>query len=1133
MKKTDRFSRFLENFLKKNREMKLSLLLFVLVLFNVNANSYSQNKKISLDIEKESIENVLDKIESQSEFKFFYITGDVDVSKKISIKVHKTPIKEILNLIFNDTEVSYKLIKNQIVLKKDVVITKNKTNKLKQNTNELKNQNSTINGTITGTGGEPLPGATILEKGTSNGVVSDFDGNFTIRLSTDNPILTVSYIGYATKEVAANKNNLTIVLEESAASLDEVVIVGYGSQKKSDLTGAVATVDSKDIEKYTYNDASQALQGRVAGVSVQSQGGAPGAGSNFLIRGATSFTNNEPLFVIDGMITGSMSTIAPQDIETISVLKDASALAIYGSRAANGVVIITTKKGKGGKIAVSLESSYGIQKVINTYDWANARQYADIVNRANDNDGSARFPANDTQFDPNFTSNLYDESIRTADVKNTNVRITGGGESTNYSASFTQFDQEGIVKYSDFKRQTLRTNVTLNKGKFKLENTIGLTRTINNPNPYFNKERNLLPTIRLKDENGNWNTSDIDARGVGGTLGTFYGQGTVINELAFAALQDRTNTRNTLLGNVAASYEVLKGLTYKINLGLEYYDNNNFTFTPDLPAITQNGGNDSDSRLSETNTRFSSSLVEHTLNYKKAFGKHNLDLLAGFTEQINNSRSLGVNARQFPNNDIRVASAAAVIDNVPSQDVTSAIHSYLGRFNYNFDDRYLITASIRNDKSSLFKEEFRDAVFPSAAIGWNVSNEPFMKNFKALSNIKLRLGYGEVGSNNVSAYQTDFVIDFFSEYILGDNQERETGYAITRQVNPLIGWETTKTTNIGLEFEALDRKLNVTMDYFKAESEDILLSAPPVFFSGFGNNFPQNIATMENKGFEFLATYRDQIGELSFSATANFSIIDNEVTSLGSSTRLTQGSFTSNTINSLEITPGRPVSSFYGWVVDGIYQSDAEAAAANDQKGNPVAGDIKFKDLDNDGDIDDDDQTALGSGIPDFEYGINLSAEYKNFDLNLFFNGVSGNVLLNGTKYRGYFDFNGNYLADALNAWTPTNTNTNIPRNTRSDSGFNRRMSNFYLENGSFFRLRNAQIGYSIPSIVLDKIKIEKVRLYLSATNLFTITDYTGYYPEVGRNGRSSNGRAILNTGIDEGAYPTPRTFQLGVQVAF
>lgn len=987
-----------------------------------------------------------------------------------------------------------------------------------------------ITGTVVDESGIGIPGVNILVKGTSTGAVSDFDGNFSISAKSGD-VLVASYIGYATQEVnVGSATTIKITLKQDLESLDEVVIVGYGTQKKSDLTGAVGTVSGKDIDNFTFTDASQALQGRVAGVSVQSTGGAPGSGANIVIRGASTFTDIGPLFVIDGMITGSMSSVNPSDIESVSVLKDASALAIYGSRAANGVVIITTKKGTRGKINIELDASYGVQNVINTIDWANARQYADIVNRARDNDGQPRFPANDTQFDPNYTSDLYGESTRSAAIQNVNFRLSGGGENTLFSLSFNDYDEEGVIKFSDFKRTTVRANGSFTKGRFKLESTIGLTRTVNNPNPYFNKERNLIPTIRLFNDAGEWSADDRADRGITNiALGAFYGPGTITNELGFAALEDRTITNNRILGNVAGTFEIIDGLTAKVNLGLESFSNNNFRFSPNEQVIFD-GSNRAFSELSETNTNFLSTLVETTLNYNKTFDKHTIDLIAGATEQINNTRNLGANAINFPNNEVRVASAGEV-QSVGSADNTSVIQSYFGRLNYTFDDRYVITATLRRDGSSLFRDGLRWGSFPSGAIAWNLSNEQFMENFDALTNIKIRAGYGEIGSNNVPIYSTDPVLNLFSDYVF--NNTRVNGYAITRSVNPFITWETTKTTNVGLEFNALSNKLNVTMDYYIKETEDILVATPFSFITGTGNAVPANNGSIENKGFEFLANYRDQIGDLRFGATLNFSTLKNEVTSIGDGAAIRQGSFTSNTINSTRTDVGQPIGSFYGYVTDGIYQTDAEATAANDQPGNPRAGDLKFKDVDGDGDIDEDDQVFLGSGIPTFEYGINLTAEYKNFDLSLFFNGVSGNKLLNGTKYRGYFDFNGNYFADALNAWTPSNTSTNIPRNTQADPGFNRRMSDFYLENGGFFRLRNAQIGYSIPDNILEKIKLEKVRFYLTAINLFTITDYTGYYPEVGRNGRGANGRSILNTGVDEGSYPTPRTFQLGVQVSF
>ncbi|MEO9479385.1 MAG: TonB-dependent receptor [Maribacter dokdonensis] len=996
-------------------------------------------------------------------------------------------------------------------------------------------QDGTVSGTVIDGSGMPLAGASVLEKGTTNGTQTDFDGNYSIGNVSDG-ILVFSYIGFKSKEVAiSGQSIIDVVLEEDASQLDEVVVIGYGTQKKSDLTGAVSQVASKDIDKYTYSDASQALQGRMAGVSVQTQGGSPGASAVIAIRGTGTMSDAGPLYVIDGMLTGGMESLNPSDIESISVLKDASASAIYGSRAANGVVIITTKKGKRGGLSVDFDTSYGFQSVINTLDWADASQYAEISNRSDDNDGSARKPANDTEFDPSYSSDLYKESLRSAAVQNTNIRLAGGGENTLFSFSMNYFDQDGIVKYSDFKRYTARANGSFTKNKFKLETTLGLTRTVNNPNPYFNKERNILPTIRLKDSNGDWSSSDLEERGIDASPGSFYGQSSIYNELGMAALEDRTVTRNTFLGNLSPSYEIIDGLTYKLNLGLEYYNNNNYTFTPNHPVFLATGVSSGMAELNETNVTYQSWLLENTLNYQKVFGNHSINLLGGYTEQETNSRSLGVIARGFPSNDIRVASAALEIQNVPSEDITSTIQSYFARLNYVFDDRYLLTATVRRDGSSLFTDDLRWGTFPSMALGWNVSNEKFMEDNSLISDLKLRVSYGEIGSNNVSAYAIDPSLNLFSEYILGEAQTRVTGYSITQGVNQNITWETTKTTDIGAELGILDNRLRFTMDYFIKKSEDVLVGLRLPLYTGFGNEVPFNTASVENKGFEFLADYKEQLSDdFVLGVSANFSLLDNEVTALGDASPIIQGSFTSNTINSTRTDVGQPISSFYGYIVDGIYQTDAEATAANDQVGNPSAGDFKFKDLDGDGDIDDDDRTYIGNPTPDLEYGFNLTAEYKKFDLNLFFNGVAGNEILNGTKYRGYFDLEGNYFADALNAWSPTNTSTNIPKNTRADLGFNRRMSTFYLEPGDYFRLRNAQLGYSFSDALLEKMKIKKMRLYVSATNLFTITNYTGYYPEVGRNSRGATGNnSIFNSGVDEGTYPTPREFRLGLQVSF
>lgn len=996
----------------------------------------------------------------------------------------------------------------------------------------LQAQSRTVSGTVIGGDDLPLIGVNVLLVGTNSGTVTDIDGTYTIEVPDNSAAISFSYTGYQNQEIAvAERSTIDVVLMESSNLLDEVVVVGYSTQRRSDLTGAVGQINSEDIDKYTFSDASLALQGRVAGVSVQAQGGAPGADAVVAIRGTGTLSDAGPLYVIDGMLTGSMSSLNPSDIATISVLKDASASAIYGSRAANGVIIITTKKGARGEVKVELDASAGTQSVINTYDWADARQYADIVNRADDNDGVPRSPANDSEFNPNFTSDLYGESLRNAPIINTNLRFSGGSENLLYSLSLNYFDQEGIVQFSDFKRMTARANTTFTKGRFRLENTLGVTRTINNPNPYFNKERNLLPTIRLKDDTGEWSTSDIPNVPGAPTLGSFYGQGTIRNELGMAALEDRTVTRNTLLANIGASYEIIEGLVYKLNLGAELFDNNNYQFTPAHPVFVAAGNNDF-ADLRETNTRYLSQLIEHTLNFKRIMGAHSFDFLAGYTAQKTNSRTLGVEARRFPTNSIRIASAAEEISNTPAQDLTSVIQSAFGRISYTFDERYLFTATLRRDGSSLFKDGLRWGTFPSMAIGWNISNEEFMSGINGITNLKLRASYGEIGSNNVGIYTTDPQLNLFSEYIFGTSPGRVPGYSITNGVNPNITWETTKTTNVGVEFSSMNNRLNVTMDYFIKKSEDVLVGLRLPLYTGFGNPIPFNTASVDNIGFEFLASFADRVGELDFNVSANFTVVNNEVTALGDATPIIQGSFTSNNINSTKTDVGQPISSFFGYIVEGIYQTDDEAAAANDQAGNPQAGDFKFKDVDGDGDVDGDDRTYIGNPTPNLEYAFNVGLGYKGFDINLFFNGVSGNEILNGTKYRGYFDFNGNYLADALNAWTPTNSGSDIPRNTQVDPGFNRRMSTFYLENGAYFRLRNAQIGYTIPESVVEKARIGSARIYLSATNIFTITEYTGYYPEVGRNSRGGS-RRIFNSGVDEGAYPVPRDMRIGLQVTF
>ncbi|GGZ24686.1 SusC/RagA family TonB-linked outer membrane protein [Echinicola pacifica] len=991
-------------------------------------------------------------------------------------------------------------------------------------------QKITITGQVTSAAdGQTLPIVNVLEKGSTNGTVTDMDGSYSIQVSGAQAVLVYSSIGYLAKEVpVGNQTAINVTLEEDVKSLDEVVVIGYGSQKKSDLTGSVGTVSSEEINKYTNADATQAIQGRVPGVRVDANGGAPGANSIVTIRGAGTLSDSGPLYVIDGMLTNSMNMLNPADIESISVLKDASASAIYGSRAANGVIIVTTKKGKKGEIKVDTDFSYGWQKATNTIDWATATQYAAIRNQANDNDGTPRAAANDSQFNPNINSDIQAASLRVAPIFNGNVRISGGGDNATFSISANHLDQVGIIQESDYTRTNIRANSTFTKGKFKLEETIGLTRTVNNPNNYFNQERDLLPTIPIYDENGNFTASSMPD---GST--TIYGVGNITNSLGLASVEDRTVTRNSVLGNIAASYEIIEGLTYKLNLGLDQYSQNNYTFTPTFFFNATLLGRQDFAELRETNTNYLSALAENTLNFSRVFGDHSLNVLAGYTSQKTHSRSLGIVATGFPNNEVRVASAAENRAQAPSRDITTGLRSYFGRINYNYKSRYLLTTTIRRDGSSLFREGLRWGTFPSVALGWNISEEAFMEKITFLSDLKLRASYGELGSNNVDAYAIDPEMNLFSEAILGEGQVRVPGTSITKPVNRDIRWETTKTTDIGLEFSMLDNSLQFTMDYFVKKSEDILLSITVPRYTGMDGRVPSNVATIENRGFEFSTNYNRTIGEVNLNLAANFTVLENEVTAIGIPDPIYGGGYSSNGLSATLTDVGQPVASFFGYKVLGIYQSDDEALQDGRTDG-AKAGDLKFQDSNGDGQLTEDDRVYLGSSIPDFEYGFNVNATWKNFDMSMFFNGVSGNKILNGNLYRGYFDTEGNYLADAMNAWTPDNTDTDVPRMTLLDFGYNRRMSDYVLESGSYFRLRNLQIGYTLPDALTEKLQINRLRLYTSLQNVFTLTKYTGYYPVVGRGSRDrGSDQDIFNQGVDESAYPTPRTYQIGLQISF
>ncbi|MDF9800881.1 TonB-linked SusC/RagA family outer membrane protein [Catalinimonas alkaloidigena] len=986
-------------------------------------------------------------------------------------------------------------------------------------------QEHTVSGTVNSEEEGVLPGVNVLVKGTTIGTVTDINGNYSISVPGDESVLVFSSIGYTTEEVnVSGRTTINVTLVPDIQSLSEVVVVGYGTQKRADVTGAVSSIKAEDINNIVTGNPTQVLQGRTSGVRVEVNGGSPGASANVIIRGTGTLSSVDPLYVIDGVFSESMDFLNPADIESIEVLKDASAAAIYGARAGQGVVIISTKRGeKNQAVNIDLNASYGWQNVYRQIPYTNARQYADFRNIANDNDGVPRAPANDAQFDPSIDSDVQDLSLNTAPVQNYGIRISGGGENTTYSVSANRLDQEGIVVASRFQRNSLSVNTGIEKGRFKLSESLFLSNTINNPNTDFGSEFGHIPTAPIFDD-----TRD-GGYAAGNTI--FHGISRSTNYYGIARLKDAVNTRDNVLGSLNAEYEFLEGLTYNLRLSVDYENGRNYLFTPTYNISNSDVGQNPVADLTDSRYRDVSTIIENILTYERIFGGHSINLLAAYSQQKDNYESLTVTGQGFPNNNLRVISAANDIAGRSGVSLPRRIQSIFGRVNYSYKSKYLLSATVRRDGSSNFGPENRYGVFPSVSLGWNLAQEEFF-DVSWIDNLKLRGSYGVLGSDNLQPFQFSPVLNINSSYTFGLSQTRVTGVSQTAFANPDVKWEKTKTTDIGMDVDLFEGKVSLTVDYFKKTSEDILVALDINPTSGTNQSVIRNAATIDNTGFEFLGTYRKSFGDFKYSISGNFTVLNNEVVDLGEGVNpIRSGFFTDETFAATRTEAGRPVASFYGFLVDGIYQTQEEIDAEGLEGRDINPGDLKFIDRDGDGELTTNDQTFIGSPIPDFEYGLNMNGSYKGFDLTLFFQGVSGNEIWNGRKFEGVFAQNGNKLSIVNNAWTPNNTDTNIPRPTSVDPGVNRRESEFYVEDGSYFRLRNASLGYTLPTLLIENIGLSKARVYMNVENAFVIDNYSGYFPEIGRN--TSRGNNLFNRGVDENTYPIPRTLILGVQVSF
>jgi len=968
-----------------------------------------------------------------------------------------------------------------------------------------------VSGKVTDGQGEPLPGASIVISGTQTGTTTDFDGNFELGSVTSDAVLTISYIGFFTQQINVDgRSTINIVLSEDSNDLDEVVVIGYQSVKRSDIVGSVAVVDTEEMLKAPASNVGQMLQGRAAGVTVTSTG-TPGASSSIKIRGLNSFSGQDsPLYVVDGMLINSLGAdFNPNDIESIQVLKDAASTALYGSRGMNGVIVVTTKKGKQGPLKIDYDFYYGFQTIEKKLPLTNAAQFIEINNLAYQNNGDASQGLR-TGVDTDWQEELF----KTGTISEHNINFSGGSENSNYFISLNYFDQEGAIVGPEFERYQIRINSQTKKGRFTFGENIALSRSNQrrvNGNPFIDIVW-MLPTIPVYDPNTE------SGYGIGDDNNSTF----ATNPIGLQEHWSNTGITNKVLGSTYAEYEIFPFLKYKLNLGLDYSQLRD-KYYQRAGALRQN--TPGATFLEDRHTEFFNILAENTLNYNQTFGKSTISALLGYTTQkdsfiFNYARTENLTG-EFWVQDNGTASPLTA-----GREEVAGLRSFLGSLNYSYDNRYTLLVNFRRDGSSRFGRDNQWANFPSVSASWRISEEGFMENNTIFDNLKLRASWGIVGNQAINNYATQSVLRYNQNYVL--NNQVVPGATNLQLVNPNLRWESKTTTNIGLDMGFFGNRLSFSADYYVADVEDLLLAVPIPLSSGNTGGDPlANVGQVQNRGLELSLGYQNIVNDFSYGIQANGTFLRNEVKALvaeaGNLPIFGVGQI-------LRTAVGEPVASFYVLETAGIFQNQAEIDAWGVQPG-ARPGDVKYIDNDGNGTINFEDRAVVGKALPDFEYGINLNVAYKGFDATAFFAGVAGNSIYNEQKWWSQrYDDNANYLTTDV-FWTGEGTSNLIPRPQHLDSSLNpTQNSDRYVEKGDYFRLKNLQIGYALPSEVIEKIGLSKLRLYATGQNLFTITKYTGLDPEVvGANGNGD----FLSRGFDNGNFPSLRTGILGIQLGF
>lgn len=1092
------------------------------------------------------LQSVQDNYKVYLNYKTSLVQGkEVNVKK---IKIGKNQVEDVLQKVLTQHQLSFEKLKDNYYViyqssqlpslvpldlnnetKKEEKRSSNPLSNIERRWNQqpVFNLEQTIRGTVTDLeNNEPLPGVNVLAKGTTTGTVTDVDGNYRLTVGDDITTLVFSSVGYLSEEVEINGRNIVnLSLSPDIQSLEEVVVVGYGAVKKSDLTGSVSSVKAEELTAYPAIGAVQALQGRAAGVQITANNGEPGADFKVRVRGGTSINaSSDPIYVVDGFVGAALPP--PEDIESIEVLKDASATAIYGSRGANGVIMVTTKRGSKGQAKIDFNASYSLQNEINRLDLLNKEQFTEYIQDTN----------------PDFTpldgnTDWQDEIFQTGNIQNYQLGISGGADNLSYYLSGTYFDQEGIIINSGFRRYSITSNIEIQAAeKFKVGLNLFARRTQQdgartqensggaNNSGVVAAAFKFGPDQPIRDANGNYTLARLsDAHD---------------NAVAVATEYIDENVTDRFQGNLFAEYQIFDDLSFRTTLGASSNNGRTGQYTP--TTLQGGAGVGGDGRVN--GSKNSLLLNENYLTYSKEFGVHNLTVMGGYSYQVSRNENWSGRSQSFPTDAGLYwnLGAGSVFQRPGSEFSEWELASWYGRVNYTLNDKYLLTLNARYDGSSVFSENNKWAFFPSGAFAWNMGDEGFMQNIEPVSFWKWRVSYGVTGNRAINPYQTLAALRAIDVLAI-ENGVPVNAITIDNVANENLSWESTAQLDIGVDIGLFNDRINVNMDYYNMVTSDLLFELPLPEYSGYPFQLT-NIGKVENRGFELTLNSRNISGEFIWDMGFNVSANRNKILELPDGNDILYRSGPGHMVglgDTQILREGEPVGVFYGWIYDGVYQEgdDFIEGGGFEQE----AGGERFRDIDSrdengeltgvpDGQLNNDDRTVIGDPQPDFIWGFNNDFRWKGFDLNVFFQASQGNEIFNYTLMElDLMAGRNNATTAALDRWTPTNTNTDIPK---ASGGRARRASTRWIQDGSFIRLKNLALGYNIPKVILDRLNIRKLRVYVSAQNLLTFTDYEGYDPEV--NYRSSGAtNSNRNLGLDYASYPNAKSYTFGINLGF